>query len=448
MTRSDPLKLLLCLPLAGCAQPAADLAAPSPAGPPPEDHRPASGVRAAGEDVTELVRERNAPDREPPLPTQRGVATPTRLRPAVKRTKKGFVARLPGSSRVPTPAHHRGHLIAGGFGTHEIHAMNAETGRPEWSLHLSDDGPTEPACKDGVCVFNTYSCTLFSVDAETGRHLWSWYLGSPQLATPVIAGDVVYSSYPEHTGEWGAQYVLAAFDLWTGKPLWRRWMDAEVNSTPVAHHGRVFVATRLGTLYEFGAKDGEVVSAVRGRVSAPPVVAAGLVLFGQDEAPAENDMLVTSVPLFPELEPAPVRDLLVQPQPRPLVAQHRLITVEHGAVIATDRATGERLWQQRFGAEEPADVPAPLVQAGPSLLLATSAGNVLRLEPETGEVISVFALDAGRIASQPIAAGGWIYAGMTDGSVVAYDTGDGELTGWEMLGGGPDRRGTLNPEGT
>jgi hypothetical protein len=31
---------------------------------------------------------------------------------------------------------------------------------------------------------------------------------------------------------------------------------------------------------------------------------------------------------------------------------------------------------------------------------------------------------------------------------VAFDTGHPELTGWEMLGGGPDRRGSADEEGS
>jgi outer membrane protein assembly factor BamB len=370
-------------------------------------------------------------------------------RPWVQRTPDGFLARLPGARNVPTPAYHRGRVYTGGYGTYDLHAIHAKTGRPTWSVHLSDDGPTDPACKEGICVFNTYSCTIFGIDAEKGSHLWSWYLGSPQLATPVIAGDVVYTSYPGYGGPSGARYVLGAFELKTGKPLWQRWMDAEVNSTPVAHRGRIYVATRAGSLYELSAKDGDIVSVRRNQIASPPVFVAERVLFGRGELPRDNDMLATSKAIFPELEPVagpPVGE--VRPRPRPLIAQHRLISVDRGVVVATHRTTGRRLWQHHFGDEQPAEVSAPLLQAGSSLLLATSGGNVLRIEPDTGDVLGVYHLGAGQIASQPIAVDGWIYAGTTGGSVVAFDTGDGELTGWEMLGGGPDRRGTLDPEDT
>jgi outer membrane protein assembly factor BamB len=350
---------------------------------------------------------------------------------------------------VPTPAHHRGNIVVGGFGTWQIHAMNAESGKPAWSLTLSDDGPTDPTCQDGICVFNTWSCTMFGVDAETGKALWSWYLGSPQYATPVIEGDLVYSSYPHRHYNPEASYVIGAFDLRTGTPKWRRWLDAEVNSTPVSDGRFLYVATRAGTLYQFGARDGDVIAVSKNRVSAPPVLTAEAVIFGRDqERQRDNDMVATSRILFPQLEQAKPESRPLKMQPRPLVAGHGLYTIENGIVVATNRKTGRHMWEQRYSSEAPADVPAPLLYAGKSVLLATSNGNVLRIEPETGEVIDAFVLKAGPISSQPIAVNGWLYAGTQGGDVVAFDTGKPELTGWEMLGGGPDRRGSADEEGT
>jgi outer membrane protein assembly factor BamB len=457
MTRSTPLALVLYvpilgLPLLGCAKPARREPEPPPPSVVPAavpDRRPLAARATPGEDITELVREQNTKGKEPPLPTRRGVASRTSLRPVVKRTGEGFVAHIPGARWVPTPAHHRGRIVVGGFGTKEIHALNAASGKSAWSLHLSDDGPTDPACQDGICVFNTYSCTMFGVEADTGKALWSWYLGSPQLATPIIQGDLVFSSYPQG-GNPEASFVIAAFDLKTGAPRWRRWIDAEVNSTPVSDGRHLYVATKAGTLYQLSAREGNVVAVHKNRVAAPPVLTAEAVIFGRDQEPQrDNDMLATSRILFPHLEENSRQNSgSVKPQPRPLVARHGLYTIEHGVVVATHRRTGHRMWQHRLSSEEPADVPSPLLYAGKSILLATSGGNVLRIEPDTGAVIDAFVLKQGPIASQPIAVDGWLYAGTKSGDVVAFDTGNPELTGWEMLGGSPDRRGSADEEGT
>ena len=457
MTHSTPFALVLYvpivgLPLLGCAPARREPRPEPPKGVPAAvaaDRRPEAKLGTPGEDITELVRAQNAPGKEPPAPTMHGISSPTSLRPVVRKTPEGFVAHIPGASWVPTPAHHRGRIVVGGFSTHEIHAVNAVTGKSEWSLHLSDDGPTDPACQDGICVFNTYSCTMFGVEVATGKTLWSWWLGSPQLATAVIQGDLVFSSYPHRGVNDDTPYVIGAFDLRTGAPQWRRWIDAEVNSTPVTDGKHLYVATKAGTLYQFGARDGEVVAVHRNRVSAPPVLTAEGVLFGRDLMTArDNDMLMTSRVLFPELENSRSGHEQVKPHPRPLVARHGLYTVEGGGVVATNRRTGQRLWQTRLGSDEPADVPSPLLYAGKSILLATRSGNVIRIEPDTGAVLDAFVLNQGAIASQPIAVAGWLYAGTRQGDVVAFDTGHPELTGWEMLGGTPDRRGSADEEGT
>src|SRR5258706_8954837 len=85
MTRSMAL-VLACVPfgvpLVGCAKPSE---------PPREipvkltlatvDRRPDVRRTTPGEDITELVRDQNAPGKEPPAPTRRGVATPTGVHP-------------------------------------------------------------------------------------------------------------------------------------------------------------------------------------------------------------------------------------------------------------------------------------------------------------------------------------------------------------------------------
>ena len=442
--------LLVQLPLFACTQPALKKTSP------PEDlesvglgidRRPDAGRLVSGRDVTELSREQNAKGKEPDPPTRRGTASRIKRKLAVKHTEDGFVAKLPDARTVPTPAYHGGRIFAGGFGSYDMYAMDAHTGGSEWGLRLSDDGPTDPACTDGICVFNTYSCTTFAVEAATGKPLWSWYLGSPQLATPVIDGNVVYTSYPGSNGASDARYVLGAFDLKTGKPSWRTWIDQEVNSTPVVHDGHVYVATRLGTLYELAAKDGSVISAQRNRIASPPVLTMDGVFFGHEETPKENGMIESSAMLFPTLEGArPLQPEMVKPKPRPLVAQHRLITIDNGMVVATNRHSGRRLWQAVPNDDGPADIAAPLIYAGNSILMATRGGNVVRMEQDTGEVAETFRLGEGAIASQPIAVGGWIYAGTMAGSIVGFDTHEPTLTGWEMLGGTPDRRGAVNPE--
>jgi outer membrane protein assembly factor BamB len=74
---------------------------------------------------------------------------------------------------VPTPAVVGGAvLFGGGFGSHEIYAVDAATGQRRWQQRTNDDGPTAAAVLDGVALFNTESCTLLAVHSATGNRLW------------------------------------------------------------------------------------------------------------------------------------------------------------------------------------------------------------------------------------------------------------------------------------
>ena len=135
-------------------------------------------------DVTIWARNINGSEiKLPGLPTRRGGSAHSRRKPRLATSERGFIAELPDVTDVATPAHHDGIIYAGGFGSYDFYALAASTGESIWTLRLTDDGPTAPACEDDVCVFNTFSCTVFGVDAKSGRQLWSWYLGSPQVAT-------------------------------------------------------------------------------------------------------------------------------------------------------------------------------------------------------------------------------------------------------------------------
>lgn len=433
-----PSTLLACAP-----GPRTDRKAPpepTPALAPPGPPAPAVDRLLSGADVTELARKQN--EVEPPPPSRRGGARPTSQRPRVKKTGEGFAARIPEARRVDTPAYHEGRIFTGGFGSYGFHALDARTGKALWSVRLTDDGATEPLCEGDTCLFNTYSCTLFSLDASTGKVRWSWYLGSPQLATPVVSAGVVYSSYPLENGPPGAPFVMGAFDRDTGKPLWRRWIDSEVNSTPVVAGGRLLFATHVGTLYELDAKTGTIERVLRGRALSPPLLTPEGVVLARDERGRGGDAVAAAHVPFPELELGLATTERIGYAARPAVAGAHLVTVDDGRLVARDRRSGARRWSARLpGDVRVADVGHPMIHAGDSLLVAATDGSVVRVQASSGAVLDRFVLGGGPLTSAPIAHEGWLYAGTSTGKLVAFDTGAPELTGWPMLGADPARSG-------
>ncbi|MBX2799867.1 MAG: PQQ-binding-like beta-propeller repeat protein [Myxococcales bacterium] len=246
------------------------------------------------------------------IPTEfrKGHATPRDLGSVRStRTDDRFVVQLPNGAPVTTPAVHRGKVVfSGGFHGKEFYAVDARTGAPAWGVDLDDDGPSAPACADGICVFNTESCTIFALQAATGEHLWSLWMGDPMLAAPAIADGRVFTSYPSVAGTYGgpnganlqqqqltppqprggvdplpvhpdASHVIAALDLKTGGVLWQRRIDGDVLSSPVVVGDTVHLTTFSGSVFALNAEDGSVRSVVRGRATSAPTVNGGTVFW-------------------------------------------------------------------------------------------------------------------------------------------------------------------------
>jgi len=306
-----------------------------------------------GEDVTALVREQNSDAfASPPTTFRSGHATLRRLDPKAVAPlgagQTGFRVKLPSGAPITTPAVYDGKVfVSGGFRSKELYAFDAKTGAPVWGLDLDDDGPSAPACAEGVCAFNTESCTIFVVDAKTGAHRWSLWLGDPLTSSPTIAGGRVFTSYPAagrvgglNANPSGAQvlnpdapkknqmivlpqgaidqlaqqnpaanpngaapaagdggkprppgvtHALAAFDLQTGKILWQIWLDSDVLSAPVAVGRYLYATSFAGTLYQLDQATGKIIAARKVRATSAPVVAKSGDLFYTRRDDAEGE---------------------------------------------------------------------------------------------------------------------------------------------------------------
>ena len=77
---------------------------------------------------------------------------------------------------------------------------------------------------------------------------------------------------------------------------------------------------------------------------------------------------------------------------------------------------------------------------GGFMLAGTWDGRILSWDAAAGAI--VWEVEVGAPCHwQPVMAGGWVYAGLEDGSVVAFDTRDPACDGWPMWGGGAGHNG-------
>jgi Ca-activated chloride channel family protein len=231
------------------------------------------------------------------IPARRGVA------PAPFHSKdgkfSGWKVTIPGGRPLATPAVVAGQVfLGGGFGSHEFYSLDAATGNTRWIYHTADDGPTAAVFSDGKIAFNTESCEL-EVITQNGKPLWKKWLGDPLMSMPAAADGVVYMAYPNSRGD--AKYYVAAFDLGSGKELWKSPVASEIITAPVIDGERLYLATVDGSLVSFDRRRGARIFEENKNATSAPAVWNGQCFFSRREAsmvskngspvPQQNEMV-------------------------------------------------------------------------------------------------------------------------------------------------------------
>ena len=426
---------------------------------------PQKGPGDPGENILPAVLKMNGDAYGKPTAQFRKGHVSKRRAPTAKQTQNGFVVQLPSRAPVVTPAVYNGTVyVSGGFHSKEFYAFEAKTGKPVWSIEIDDDGPSSPVCDQGVCVFNTESCTVFSIDAATGKQLWSWWLGDPLTSAPTIAGGRVFTSYPSQgTADGkpvppGASHVLAAFDLRTGKVQWQKWLDSDVMSSPVAAGEFVYVSTFGGTLMKLEQATGKIRYALKARATSAPVVefkkGRESMVFtrrGDKEHGAAQEMIVGTVDNDPqtkfksEAKPAEYLDSSVQARadytkqgkandaangfsggaPAAAAPAASLANIGKGSVHTMQAHQGSRV----------------LAIPGADKNVNTMGDEVIATNADTGKTMwshkikGNMAQTGGALGTAPLYAGGSVLFATLAGEVVALDPQSGKVRKTFAVGG-------------
>jgi outer membrane protein assembly factor BamB len=417
----------------------------------------------------------------------------------------GWRVRVTSRRGVPTPAVVGGAvLFGGGFGSHEIYAVDAATGQHQWKYHTRDDGPTAASVLDGVALFNTESCTLMAIDAATGTRLWEKWLGDPLLAQPAAAGDRVLMAYPRSGSHW-----LGAFDLRQGTQRWEVGLGHDIISAPVTSDGKAYVSTYDGSVTCIDAMSGQIQWTRPMNATSAPWIAGDYIHVAQRNAPpsassswrADNsaphassyapyERMVAMVladaasmkaaawksaaylgsdwgarckaayhaadaavgfahaPAASKMDH--VRRLIGEGHvsrawrfqgSRPIVVNGIAYDTTGDRLEARALDTGAVIWSWTdASAEEGERRLTPPAVANGRLLIGTWDGRLVSFDAMDGRKRWDVAVGA-PCHWQPVMEGGRIFAGLEDGSLVAFETGDPLDDGWPMWGGGPGHNG-------
>ncbi|HEX2692081.1 MAG TPA: PQQ-binding-like beta-propeller repeat protein [Kofleriaceae bacterium] len=386
--------------------------------------------------------------------------------PRSTRTATGFQVQFASHATITTPTvYERKVLVSGGFQGKELYAYEAGTGKPLWGIDLHDDGPSSPACEDGVCVVNTESCTIFAISAQTGKHLWSYWLGDPLTSAPTIAGGRVFASYPQMASDDpkkpappGANHALVAFDLRTGKVQWQLWLDSDVMSAPVAAGDFVYVTTFNGTMIKAEQATGKVRYAMKAKATSAPVV-----LFGADGV---EQMYYTRREAAEAPDAAPTEMVIRADHNEPQTKWHsakkpaRYIDKKAQADSSYNASSKSQDAHNGFGDGAPASAAAGYAfdnvgvnsvasmqgfQGSRVVHLAdknvnTMGDEVIATDNETGAVVWKYKLagdmkQGGFLGTAPLAAGSHVLVGTLQGQVLRLDPKTGKSTASYAVGG-------------
>jgi outer membrane protein assembly factor BamB len=243
-----------------------------------------------------------------------------------------------------------------------------------------------------------------------------------------VDGERLFAA--SHSGE------VEAFDVATGRRLWRRRIRAPLSGGPGVGQGIVVVGSSKGDLIALGEADGALRwhGHVNSEILSAPVVGSDLVVVrgvdGRLEALTVRDGTQTWV------VDQQVPRLSLRGVSRPVLAGELAICgFDDGHVEAIVRSTGAVAWNTAI--DEPhgngelqrlIDVDAPVVAAGPDLFAVAYQGHVARLTRETGQIVWKHELSSYRGLAVD---GNGIYVSSADGVLERMDRSSGTVQ-WQQ----------------
>jgi len=243
---------------------------------------------------------------------------------------------------------------------------------------------------------------------------------------------------------------IVALDADTGALIWARQTRVPLNSVPTVHNGRVFVISDDNELFALNSNTGEVLWSYQGIIetasmltSPAPAVIDDVVLapFSSGELVAlrvQNggvlwqDALSSTARLTPL---ASLNDI----SGGPAVADGYVIAAaQSGVMTAFDLRTGQRVWSQPAGS-----LSIPLI-VGDVVFTATTTGQVAALSKLDGSVLWLQQLESFKNAKKrkkrtvwtgPILAGNRLVVASSRGDVVLLDPRSGSILRESRVGG-------------
>jgi outer membrane protein assembly factor BamB len=382
--------------------------------------------------------------------------------------EQGFVA--------PAPWKNEFWPQSGGYPNHAMQnlALGAGPLQKAWQASIGQGSTNElpltaqPIVVDGLIYAIDTDAALSAFDINSGKLVWRTDVADPEEDDPVIGGGISFAG--------GVLYVtngydeLLTLDPRSGTIKWRKRLPAPSRAAPTIMDGRIFVTTLDNRLLALDANTGTLLWEHIGLSETATLVGAA--------SPAATADIV--VPVFSSGEMTALRvengsvawsdnlsnfkhfggiSAISDIRALPVVDNGLAIGISFsGRIVAIDERTGNRVWQREIGGpntpwlagnhlfvltadnnlvalgrdngairwvtkikgkdNKPMFFTGPIL-AGGRLILAGTDGDVVEVNPETGQILGQW--DAGAtVAIAPVVAGGTLYLLTEDGTLTAY----------------------------
>ncbi len=232
---------------------------------------------------------------------------------------------------------------------------------------------------------------------------------------------------------------VVALDPQTGKKLWEKILGAPIRSSPTAAGDRVFVVTLDGRFYCLAGADGGELWAARGLpqqasllTNASPAVEGEIVVVPYPSGDLVALKVTDGSPVWSEsLTRTRTTSQIssMSDTARPAISQGTVYAVGHaGRMVATQGATGERLWSLNVPGTQ-----APWV-AGDSVFVVDTLGQLMAISRKEGKVQWTLKLPDGGSWSGPTLAGGTLWLASAGGKLVGVEATTGRIVTEKDLG--------------
>ncbi len=371
---------------------------------------------------------------------------------------------------------------AGGLPNHSMQNLSFSKNTPTkiWKAKAGhgsrDDLPlnAQPIAAEGMVYVLDTKTKLHAFNAKNGKKIWSQDVGSEKEKDDVITGGIAYAHGELFvTNGYDEALALSPKD---GSIIWRKSLPSPSRAAPSILSGRVYISTIDSRLIALDATDGTSLWEYRGTGetagllgAASPTVNQNTVVtvFSSGEITAlrvENGSVAWSDNLSSFRSPTGGLENISDITAMPIMSQGLVIAMSYnGRIAAIDERTGARVWQHEIGGtrtpwiagntlyvlstenqliginivdgailwitqlerfkdekhmEDPIQWSAPIM-AGSRLILTSSHGYMVEVNPRNGEIIQKTKTRT-NVRLTPIVANSTLYTLTENGQLIAY----------------------------